>query len=89
MKEEGKTYPEMARFLYPRTAASIEFHFRALKVQTGKANWSYDDDLALKRAYQKKKNEFWAGVATEMGFEGSWKVVEKKAVDVGLKTLSK
>jgi hypothetical protein len=90
MKEQGKTYDEIVAVLgAPRTTSSAEHRFRSLKGLKGQESWTFEHDSGLKKAYQKVRSEFWARVAAELGFEGGWKVVEGKVVDVGLKTLVK
>ena len=44
-------------------------------------NWSQENDEAFKAAYR-KKGDIWAILENEMGFQGSWKILEEKAAKV-------
>ena len=50
-------------------------------------NWSPEVEEAFKKAYEKRKGDVWKLIAGEMGFNGSWQVLEAKAFELGKKRL--
>jgi hypothetical protein len=62
-------------------------HWQRLQERLGFQGWSAEMDVALKDAYQKKKAGMWTSLATEMGFQGNWRVLEAKAFELGKKGL--
>ena len=49
--------------------------------------WSVDTEEAFKKAYDKRKGDLWRLLVDEMGFNGSWQVLEAKAFELGKKGL--
>jgi len=58
-----------------------------LQAKTGAEGWGSEDEAKFRLAYQKKKSQIWCMVAAEMGFEGHWQALERKAIEMGLKGL--
>ena len=86
MRMEGLGWEAIGKGL-GRTSNSCRFRFARLQNKITRENWDEEAEEKLKIAYQKKKASIWSSVATEMGFEGNWRVLEAKAFEIGAKGL--
>lgn len=59
--------------------------YAALRKKNTLETWSSEVEEVFKKAYEKKKADVWKSIAAEMGFNGTWQVLETKAFELGKK----
>jgi len=86
MRYKGISWPVIGEH-FGKSPESCRLHFIRLRAKTGAEGWRSEDEEKFRLAYQKKKSQIWGMVAAEMGFEGSWQALERKAIEMGFKGL--
>ena len=70
-----------------KKSSTCRMHWVKLQQVVAKQEWSDEADEALKNAYKRKKGDMWSMLATEMGFQGNWRVMESRVFELGKKGL--
>ena len=83
MRSENIPFSVIAERL-GRNSTTCQTRLLRKTIRNTHKEWSGENDVALKAAYKKRKAEVWTIVAKEMGFSGSWQVIEKKIFEHGL-----
>jgi len=65
--------------------ATCQMQYTRLQQKAAFHGWTPENEMSLKEAYEKRKGEMWRLVAAEMGFDGHWKVLESKVLELGKK----
>ena len=86
MRAQGANWLEIAVKL-GKTAGACSAYYIRLNKRKSEAAWSAENAAALKTAYQQARADMWKMAASAMGYNGSWKVLEAKAFELGMKGL--
>jgi hypothetical protein len=86
LRKEGLPWEKIATQIGKPTSTCCRRYDKLIR-ESVKQNWSEELDVAMKRAYHKKRSDFWTAVASEMGFEEDWKIIEARIFEIGLKRM--
>jgi len=84
LKANGQTWTQISEFLDIAKTTCRERYNRLVKKTVG---WDQEMDQKLLQSYQKRREEMWRGVASDLGIP--WRAAEDRVWDLGKKKFVK